>query len=141
MSIVVNLQRGSGQDTIEKIVDGSLEERQGLYKELPQGFEQRPLYEVLQYMCSPDADETNEAYNPAETSVAANIRSQLSDVTQFRLYGVMNGELDMDHALDVSLSIDDHAPDIYSSQQLNLHGEQTAYKLVELQFSPTITGG
>jgi hypothetical protein len=140
-NILINVHRDTNQDDLEVVVNGETTERKGLYKELPDGFENRSLFEILQYMCNPESDDVNEAYNIAETDIANKIRPLINDRIGTQIYGMIDGELNEEEPLDLSLTLNDYAPGIYVQKAMNINGEPTQYKFVELIASKLFAGG
>ncbi|MFW5746888.1 MAG: hypothetical protein ACOCWQ_05060 [Nanoarchaeota archaeon] len=140
-NIVVNLHRNSEQDMVSVSVGDRIQERRGLFRELPAGYETKSLLEVLQYMCNPEGDEINDPYSPLELEVLDHLRPIVTDRSNSTIYAVVDGEIDDTNPLDLATSIDQYAPSIYSSRTMNLRGEPEQYKLVELIASKRFEGG
>lgn len=140
-NICINVHRDTNQDDLEVIIEGEVEQRRGLYKELPAGLEEHAIYEILQYMCDPERDDVNEGYNEAERHIADQIRPLVSDRINTRIYAIMDGEIDEDNPIDPSMTLRQYAPGIYQERVVNINGEPTHSKFVEFIVSREFSGG
>ncbi|MFT4310813.1 MAG: hypothetical protein ACMXYC_04225 [Candidatus Woesearchaeota archaeon] len=140
-NVLVNLHRNSDQDEVAVNIDGELITRNGLYKHVPEAMQQKSLYEVFQYVCSPQADEHNKEYSMLEQTLCEDLSIMLADRNRVAVYAVIDGEVKDETPLDLSQTLDDQGPKIYAQQPVNLEGEAQIYKVAEFVLAPKHKGG